>query len=156
VPTASKVKVKLAGERPTAGELGIVPMPLNATVCGLPDALSVTETAPLALPATVGATETLIEHVPAAGIVDGQLLVCAKPEATDIEEITSDAVPVLVSVTDCGWLVVLMSWLPKLTLDGEKEIAGAVGGGVDLEAVSVPLPQPMNPHDEITRTASKR
>ena len=42
-----------------------MPIPVNAIVCGLPVALSVTVIAPVAEPATVGVKITVIVHVPA-------------------------------------------------------------------------------------------
>ncbi len=39
--------------------------------------------------------------------------------------IVSAALPVLVSVTDCGALVVLVGWLAKVKLAGAKDTTGA-------------------------------
>ena len=86
--------------------MGDVPVPLIETVCGLPVALSVTETVPLALPVIVGAKLTLMVHeLPAATLVP-QLFVCVKPALVAIPEMVSVALPLLVSVTGCDWLVV--------------------------------------------------
>lgn len=88
-------KVKLLGDRVTEGD---VPVPLRATVCGLPVALSVTETVPLVVPVMVGAKLTLMVHeLPAATLVP-QLFVSEKPALTAIPEIASADEPVLVSV----------------------------------------------------------
>jgi hypothetical protein len=66
-------KLRLVGEKDTAG--AVVPVPLRATVCGLPLALSVTVTLPLRKPDAVGLKVTEIVHVPAAAIEAPQVLV---------------------------------------------------------------------------------
>jgi hypothetical protein len=66
-------KLRLAGDKDTAG--AVVPVPLSATVCGLPLALSVTEMLPLREPEAVGLKVTEIVHVPAAAIEAPQVLV---------------------------------------------------------------------------------
>jgi hypothetical protein len=96
VPTIWFPKLKLPGERDTPGD---VPVPLREMVCGLPAALSVTETVPLALPVIVGVKVTFtVQELPAARL-DPQLLVSEKPELAVIPEIVSAAVPVFVTVT---------------------------------------------------------
>jgi hypothetical protein len=77
VPTGCGAKVRLEGVRVTAGA---VPVPPNATVCGLPAALSVTETFAVRLPVAVGLNVTEIEQfAPAASVegLSGQVFVCA-------------------------------------------------------------------------------
>ena len=54
-------KLKLEGEKETAA--GAIPVPLRLTVCGLPLALSVMETAPLALPLLFGGKVTLMTQL---------------------------------------------------------------------------------------------
>lgn len=55
-----------------------------------------------------------------------QLFVCAKsPEAVTLLKVNA-LLPLLVTVTLCDPLVVLMSWLPKLKLEGDKLTPGAV------------------------------
>jgi hypothetical protein len=51
-----------------------VPIPLSATICGLPDALSPTVRAPGIEPLTVGEKVTLIVHVLFAAMVPLQVL----------------------------------------------------------------------------------
>src|SRR5450755_564007 len=70
LPNASDV-----GEKVTAGAS---PVPVRATVWGLPVALSVTETVPDLAPAAAGVNVTLMVQVAAAARLDPQLLVCAK------------------------------------------------------------------------------
>jgi hypothetical protein len=61
----------------------VTPVPLSATVCGDPVALSVMFSVPVRPPAPVGANVTeIVQFAPAATLVP-QLFVCAKsPEAT--------------------------------------------------------------------------
>ena len=54
-------KVRLAGAKLIDG--AAVPVPVNAIVCGLPVALSVTAIAPVRAPATVGVKITVIAQV---------------------------------------------------------------------------------------------
>src|SRR5260221_11184998 len=55
-------KLKLVGLRLTAGADAVVPLPLKATDCGLPDALSVIITLALRLPAAVGGKPPLMKQ----------------------------------------------------------------------------------------------
>lgn len=70
-------KARLAGLSVTAGA-GATPVPLNATLCGLPAALSLIETLALSLLLVLGLKVTLIVHfAPAASVLGlmGQVLV---------------------------------------------------------------------------------
>lgn len=81
---------------------------------------------------------TLIVHVPAAASVaglTGQLLVCPYCALTAMLVIVSAALPVLVSVTDCGPLVVLIVWLTNVKPVGDNNTAGA----------GAPAPVPVKP-----------
>src|SRR5205807_2094251 len=57
VPTSWLANVRLAGNSPAAGA---IPLPLRATVCGLPLALSVTDSVPVRMPVAVGLKLTLM------------------------------------------------------------------------------------------------
>ena len=88
-------------------------MPLRASDCGLPLALSVMVTLALRLPVAVGVKVTLIvQFAPAAKVLEllGQVLVCAKsPLLVPLRPMllmVKAAVPLLVSVTVCAALVV--------------------------------------------------
>src|SRR5213082_95648 len=123
-------KPRLVGANPTAGA---VPFPLSATVCGLPPALSVTDSVPVRAPEVVGVKVTLIEQLAPAAKVAGlvrqalaPVLVAAKSPEAAKELIVKAAVPVLVDVTVIGALVVASSWLPKSRLVGANPTAGAV------------------------------
>jgi hypothetical protein len=50
-----------------------VPVPARLTVCGLPAALSLTDSVPLREPLAVGVKVTLIVHVPLAAKVAGEM-----------------------------------------------------------------------------------
>src|SRR5207253_249399 len=93
--------------------------------CGLPPALSVSDSVPVRAPEAVGVKVTLMVQVtPAAkvaGIVGQALapvLVAAKSPEGANELIVKAAAPVFVSVTVIGALVVASSWLPKSRLVG--------------------------------------
>ena len=112
VPTTWLLKVRLLGVRLTAGA-GVVPVPLKATACGLPLALSVMVTLALRLPLADGVKVTLIVQVPpAARVLEllGQVLVCAKSPALVPLKLmllmVKAALPLLASVTVCAALVV--------------------------------------------------
>lgn len=119
------LKVKLVEEKETAGVV-CAPVPVTGTTCGLPAALSLTVTVPLALPETEGVKVTLMVQLAPAATVAPQLFVCAKFALAAILEIVSAAVPLLESVRDSGWLVVPSVWLPKFRLVGKKETPGEV------------------------------
>src|SRR2546426_6164649 len=59
-------KLKLVGLRLTTGADAVVPEPLNATDCGLPDALSVIVTLALRLPSAAVVTFTMMIPEPPA------------------------------------------------------------------------------------------
>src|SRR5437773_1588047 len=123
-------KPRLVGANPTPGA---VPFPLSVMICGLPPALSVSDSVPVRAPEAVGVKVTLmVQFAPAAkvaGLVGQALapvLVAAKsPEAAN-ELIVKAAVPVFVSVTVIGVLVVASGWLPKPRLVGANPTPGAV------------------------------
>src|SRR5437879_4558254 len=76
----------------------IVPVPVSATVCGLPVALSSAETAPVREPAAVGVKVTEIVQVPAAATEAPQVLVWLKSPLPAMLVIVRAAVPVLDNV----------------------------------------------------------
>src|SRR5437879_5369497 len=97
-----------------------VPFPLSVMICGLPPALSVSDSVPVRAPEAVGVKVTLMVQFAPAGKVAGlvgralaPVLVAAKsPEAAN-ELIVKAAAPAFVSVTVIGVLAVASSWLPK-------------------------------------------
>ncbi len=56
----------------------VVPVPLSATVCGLPGALSVTESVPVTLPEVLGVRVTLIVQFAPDARVELQVVVSRK------------------------------------------------------------------------------
>jgi len=136
-------KSRLVGANPTAGA---VPFPLSGTVCGLPPALSATDSVPVRAPEAVGVKVTLMEQLAPAAKVAGlvghafaPVLVAAKsPEAAN-ELMVKAAVPVLVKVTVIGALVVASSWLPKSRLMGANPTAGAVPFPLSATVCGLPL-----------------
>src|SRR5437764_7450245 len=107
----------LVGAHPSPGA---VPLPVSATVCGLPPALSTTDSVPVRAPETVGVKVTsMVQFAPAANVAGlvGQAfapeLVAAKSPETPNELMVKAAVPVFVSVTVIGVLAVDSSWLPR-------------------------------------------
>src|SRR5580704_12413158 len=108
-----------------------VPVPVSETLCGLPELLSVMVMLAARFPVAVGVKVTLIVHfAPTARfeLFTGQVLLSAKsplltpPRA--ILEMVTGAVPVFVSVTPCGALVVAMSWFPNERPADESVTAG--------------------------------
>ena len=82
-----------------------MPVPVRLTVCGLLEALSEMLTDALLAPVLVGVKVTLIEQFAVAARVLPQVFVSAKSPAfvpvTPIVTSVREALPVLVSVTDC-------------------------------------------------------
>jgi hypothetical protein len=73
LPTNTPLKLRLVGDSVTAGA---VPVPLKATLCGLPAALSVTFTVDVRLPVWVGVNTTLIVQLALAASVGPLVFVC--------------------------------------------------------------------------------
>src|SRR5207249_3387623 len=123
-------KSRLVGANPTPGA---VPFPLSVMICGLPPALSVSDSVPVRAPEAVGVKVTLMVQVPQIGRAAGRegealapVLVAAKSLEAANELIVKAAVPVFVSVTVIGALVVASGWLPKRRLVGANRTPGAV------------------------------
>src|SRR5437870_10009620 len=74
VPTSWLAKVRLAGERLTAGAVAAVPVPVRLTVCGLSLASSVMVMAPVRVPVAMGVKVTLIVQFNPAAKVAAQVL----------------------------------------------------------------------------------
>ena len=109
VPTVWLENVKLVGAKLMVG-VAAAPVPVSATVCGLPEALSAMLTEAVRVPEAEGVKVMLMVHVPLAATELPQVLVCAKllllvpVRVTD--ETVSDAVPVFVRVMAWALLVV--------------------------------------------------
>src|SRR5437868_4651428 len=106
VPVFWFPKLRLVGLKLTPGAGALIPLPLRATVWGLPLALSVMLTLALRVPIAVGVKVTLmVQEAPAARVLEllGQVLVWAKsPLLVPLRPIllmVRAALPLLVSVT---------------------------------------------------------
>jgi hypothetical protein len=107
VPFVCGAKVRLVGESVTA-ELPVTeaaPVPLNATVCGEPAALSVIVSVPVRVPVAAGVNVTEIVHAAPAAMLVPQVLVDAKSPDAEMELIANVAEPEFVSVA--VWAVLL-------------------------------------------------
>src|SRR5258708_19057470 len=108
-------KLRCVGESSTS-----VPVPLREPVCGLPGALSATDSVPLRFPICVGLKVTLtVQLAPAANELP-QVWVCAKSPASvpviAIPQIVKLIVPTFVSVTVFAGLDVPRTTFPTLRL----------------------------------------
>jgi hypothetical protein len=102
--TVSEVGLELSAKLPAAA-----PVPVRVTVWGLPAALSVMVTDPVAAPEEVGVKVTLIVQLPPALTLVPQVFVSPKPALGTMLVMERAAVPVLDRVTVCAALVVLRS-----------------------------------------------
>lgn len=113
-----------------------LPVPLSATLCGEPDALSAMLNAAVRAPAVLGENATEMVQLPATATLAPQVFVWLKLLAfvpvSAIEAIANEAVPVLVRVTVCAVLEVPTVCPAKVSAVTLKE---ATGDGI----VPVPL-----------------
>jgi hypothetical protein len=146
VPTCCDPKLRLVGDRVTAGAGGgaLAPVPDSARVCGLPEALSAMLTLAERDPDAPGVNVTEMEQEAPAASEPGQFELWAKSPAfvpvTDMPEIVRAALPVLVSVDDFAALVVPTVCDPNERLDGLSEAAGAGGGAAPVVTVKTASP----------------
>ncbi len=75
------------------------PVPVSATVCGLPTALSVMVTAPVLVPLAVGLKVTLRVQLALAATLEPQVLLWEKSPLALMLVMLRVALPVLLSVT---------------------------------------------------------
>jgi hypothetical protein len=119
-------KVRLVAESDTV----VVPVPVSATICGLPVALSLSVSVALLVPVAVGVNVTLMAQIAPAATLDPQVLVWAKsPLLAPVIVMllmVSAAVPVLVRVSVSAALFVPTVWLPKAIELLERLTAGVV------------------------------
>jgi len=81
-------------------------VPLRETICGLPAALSLMDTSPVRVPVAVGVKVTLMVQLAAAATLPPHVLLAAKSPLATMLEIARGPVPLFVSITICGALVV--------------------------------------------------
>jgi hypothetical protein len=71
----------------------LMPVPLREAACGLPGALSVTESLPVTLPVAFGVNLTLIRQLPPEARLPPQVLVSVKSAVAAMLLMISVAVP---------------------------------------------------------------
>ena len=84
--------LRLTSQYPPPDER-VLPVPLRDTLCGLPGALSVTESVPLMLPVVLGVKVTLIVQVATDARLGTQLSVSLKLELAVMSETLRGVVP---------------------------------------------------------------
>src|SRR6266404_8319429 len=110
-------KASEAGESVTVGA-GAAPVPISATVCGLPARFVAMDMEPVRVPVTVGVNVTATEQLCPAARDAPQVVVSAKsPDAVIPDMLT--APDCAISVIDCAGLVVPVVWLAKVNDAGE-------------------------------------
>jgi len=92
----------------------LVPLPDKLTVCGLPVALSVIDSVPVLVPVVVGVKVTLIVQLAPVLSLAVPLFASEKSPLAVMVLMFTVLLPVLVSVTACGVLVVPTGWLAKV------------------------------------------
>src|SRR5215470_19686679 len=115
-------------------------VPERATVCGLPAALSVIVSVPAIAPAVEGVNTTEIWQAAPATRLAPQVFVSAKSPPAAMELSASAAVPVLLSVMDCGELEAPCATLPNSMLVPDNAAFGAAELMVKVSAADVPPP----------------
>lgn len=138
VSTSWSVNESAVGETAIAG----TPVPLKVICCGLPAALSEMEMLPISLPSMVGVYVTEIVQLSPAPSDELQLFVCAKSPVVEKLMFSNVPVPVLVSVTVWAALVVLRTWLPKLSVVAERLTNDATP--VPCKAIDCGLPEALS------------
>ena len=134
VPSVCEAKVKVVVESVAAGAVttGFAPVPLKATVCGEPPALSVIVSVPERAPAAVGVKVIeIVQLAPIARLLP-QVLISEKSPETAIAPSVSAAVPELVRITVCTALVVPIVCDGKVRLVGESVAVGVAAKPVPL------------------------
>jgi hypothetical protein len=126
VPTYWPGKVTLDGVMVSIKD---APVPVRATVCVPPGAVSVTTSDALSGPKAVGVKVTLMVQLLFAPRDEGQLLVCEKSVLFAlliwIEVMLNGRLPMFVRVTTCGLLVIPTVSLPKAKLAGASFANGS-------------------------------
>jgi hypothetical protein len=121
------------------------PIPLSATVCGLPPALSAIVTVPPFDPLLPGSKKTPIEQLDPAARVSPQAL--RTPKSLELDAtlvIVSVASPVFVAVMVCGKPVVPTNCPGKTMLDGDN-VSAAAGVVTPVKPTGCGLPGALSP-----------
>jgi hypothetical protein len=122
LPKATLLAVRLT--------VGLVPVPVRLTVCGLPAALSETVSVAVRLPGAVGVNVTLMVQLPPAASELPQVVVSGKSPGlgpvTARLAMLKARLPLFVRVTDCAGVEVPSNWLPKVRVVAERPTSAAV------------------------------
>jgi hypothetical protein len=150
VPTNWLPNDRGLGDRVT---VGATPVPVKATVCGLPLALSFTVSVPVLAPVAVGVKVTSIVQLAPAATLAPHVLVCAKSPLIPMLPIVSAVLAVLLRLIACAPLLVPTNWFPndrglgdRVTVDATPVPVKATVCGLPLALsfmVSVPLLVPV-------------
>jgi hypothetical protein len=138
-PMAVDAKVKLAGESVTVRAPAAVAVPVSATVCGEPVALSATDRLPDFAPAVTGLNSTEIVQVALAANVVPQVFadtaneVKLAPVRVSEVKVTAD-VPVFFTVIVCAAEVEFAAVEPNVRLVGESVTESAAAVAVPFSA----------------------
>ncbi len=116
-------------------------VPLRLIVWGDPAALSWTTIAPLRVPGAVGVKVTENVQLPAARTPVAQSSVSAKSPVVVIEEIDSDALPMLRSRSVCGWLETPTACTGNCRRPGAIATEGSEPGPILKTKASGPPPE---------------
>jgi hypothetical protein len=151
VPTAWLAKVRLVGVTVTP-----VPVPVRATVCGLPGALSAIESEALRAPVATGRKVTLmVQELPALRVAPHVVVRLKSAALAPVNEIVPTvmlAFPVFLSVTDRAVLLVFNACAPKasevgvtlavgpLPVPPRETVCGLVGSESTMDKVAVRVP----------------
>src|ERR1017187_1271156 len=130
-PTVVDAKVRLVGVRVTAGPAAAVPVPVRATVCGDPVALSAIDSEAVSAPAAAGLNSTETVQVAATASDVPQVVADLRKDVAFVPVTVSDvsvraAVPEFFTVTSCAAVVTPTAVEAKLRLVGVSVTAGAV------------------------------
>jgi hypothetical protein len=133
------------GERLVSVGVGLPQVPVRATVCGLPAALSDALRVALRVPLAEGVKVTLMGHVASAATELPHVLVSAKSPAlapvSMMLVMLSGAPPLFVIVTAWALLVVPSDWLANVKLAGDKTAVAAATPVPDSEILRLEPPQ---------------
>jgi hypothetical protein len=133
--------------------VGLVPVPVRVTVCGLPVALSEMVTVAVRLPTAAGVKITLIVQLPCTASELPQVDVSGKSEA--LAPVTAMllkfkvALPLLVMVTVWAAALVPTDWLPKVRMLAERPTAADKPVPVKFTVWGLPVALSVNTTDAV-------
>lgn len=101
------------------------PVPVRLTVCGLPIPLSLIVTVPVLAPLATGSKKTPMAQLdPAERLLPHELIWPKSAGLVVTLEMMRGTIPVFISVTVCGRLLVPTNWFAKVMLEGETVTTG--------------------------------